>query len=834
MPMGRKLQETFIHFLLFASFFLVWGGFSVASAQISLDDNSPLEVNFSMSETQRQEASLTVSLSDIETIISPEFTLQSKEWIPFQNLESTTSNDNYYVSERGSTLAAGRIQIKEFPNQTYFLSSIQNNSGQSIGNLIVAFDFIYNFYERPSNPALALQFRVNDGEWKNAPTGMIERGTMRSVEDEWSSFSLHINLDDIYLRESDTIHLMWIIDESEAITTQIPLALQRMGIYSEQTEQSPLNRGDLIITEILPSTRINGSNFEYIEVYNPSERPISLKGVELISPLGTVVIQQDIFVEPYDYTVISNADISGFETVNNSYFYSGNFIEGKGSRIELERNGKLIASATYEIAEPGVSLELNRVSNAYDGYSSLQDFVSSQNSYFQDLQGSPGVRGSTSSMFTKELINEGYYILSIPGKLVQRLNRNSSLEFYSLEGELLELNSVEPNQPILIHKLNDQPVTIYAEEEVRQQTDLHLSTLLNSNSRFVSLSIQKEISASKQNERIRNATQFIPITQVWNQQREKFRLQVGGIQRDHWSPFVVNSSVAELIKNSENQNSSPLLDRFLQFALVADEENGNTEAYSDVVMLGFIDSPSQQPQLRYDLPKLELSLPTPNDGKKQSLLYLTSNLSKENYNSFTHFPYEIDKAFEAGLGLHMDGDAGNATLKWKLEDKVPDEWVITIEDTYNGTIINLKEEKEYQFRYNSATALENNREQNNPKLSTITPTDRPRFVVKIRPFETFVKQDEELETPQEIELRPNYPNPFNPSTNINFYLPEERAVRVGIYNIVGQQVALLLDDTVQQGEHSIQWDASDKPSGIYIVQLESGNRIFTRKITLIK
>ncbi len=104
----------------------------------------------------------------------------------------------------------------------------------------------------------------------------------------------------------------------------------------------------------------------------------------------------------------------------------------------------------------------------------------------------------------------------------------------------------------------------------------------------------------------------------------------------------------------------------------------------------------------------------------------------------------------------------------------------------------------------------------------------------MKPYESSDIGTAEAEKPGSVELRQNYPNPFNPATNIVFYLPEERPVKVGVYNIVGQQVALLAEENMGEGEHTITWNASEMPSGVYIVQLEVGSRIFTRKITLIK
>ncbi|MDZ7719498.1 MAG: T9SS type A sorting domain-containing protein [Balneolaceae bacterium] len=829
--MKQSLQAFFLTVLLTVSIFFMWGGFTVSKAQISLENDSPLEVRFSQGSSERTESSITVGLSEIESIFSSEFALQKEQWHSYQD---AGEQENYYVSGGIYGTAPGRIHLKNSPYQTFFAASFENNSEYGFGNFIMVFDFMYNFYENGNAHDFKLMYKVNNGNWSSLPSGMIEESSLRSAEDTWSSFSLHLNVNDVFLRPSDTIHFMWIIDEEETVDERIPMALQRMEIFPKRIEQNSLSRGDLIITEILPASTVNGSEFEYVEIYNPGESSISLKGVELVTKDGSRVIQQDVFVEPYDFTVISNVDISSLENIGNSYFYSGTIVPSNGGRVELEREGNLIASATYEPTEPGVAVELARVSQAFDGYSSMQDFTAAQTSYFQDLYGSPGIQGSTSPMFKKTVEQRGVYLLSFPGTPVQRLNRNRSLEFFSLDGTQIEVTSIEPHVPVLIRKTDNEPVTLFAEVEAQQNTRPDISTQLTKNSQFLSIPVGLEGRGSTQRGKQRYLQAF-PVTQVWNSQNKKFNLKLTEqVQTDYWTPVLVHESIANLLEASDNQVQSPLPDQFIEFGILPEEQlNSNL---SDVVMIGFFDSPTQYEENRYDLPKLSLQGASVlnQGGKRPHHLYLTSTLSDESFNSFTHLPQQIDKEYELGLGHEVSDDAGGAILRWNLSDDLPDEWVITLEDTYNGTVVNLKEENEYRFRYTNSVDEESQEIVESLKLSSVNPSERTRFVVNVKPYESFSDVSEDAEVPNSVELRPNYPNPFNPSTNINFYVPEERSVRVGVYNIVGQQVALLLDDVVQQGEYSLLWDASDKPSGIYIVQLETGSRIFTRKITLIK
>lgn len=95
-------------------------------------------------------------------------------------------------------------------------------------------------------------------------------------------------------------------------------------------------------------------------------------------------------------------------------------------------------------------------------------------------------------------------------------------------------------------------------------------------------------------------------------------------------------------------------------------------------------------------------------------------------------------------------------------------------------------------------------------------------------------QNETDEIITEYSLKNNYPNPFNPSTNIEFSLPNGSHVNLTVYNSAGQEVEVLVNDNLGAGRYVVQFDATDLPSGLYIYAIQSGKYSKTKKMVLIK
>jgi len=90
------------------------------------------------------------------------------------------------------------------------------------------------------------------------------------------------------------------------------------------------------------------------------------------------------------------------------------------------------------------------------------------------------------------------------------------------------------------------------------------------------------------------------------------------------------------------------------------------------------------------------------------------------------------------------------------------------------------------------------------------------------------------DVPQTFSLQQNYPNPFNPSTLIKYGLAHDVKVKLEVYNLLGQRVAMLLDEPQKAGYHEIVFQGQALPSGVYFYRLQAGSFVQTRRMTLVR
>jgi hypothetical protein len=95
-------------------------------------------------------------------------------------------------------------------------------------------------------------------------------------------------------------------------------------------------------------------------------------------------------------------------------------------------------------------------------------------------------------------------------------------------------------------------------------------------------------------------------------------------------------------------------------------------------------------------------------------------------------------------------------------------------------------------------------------------------------------QESDISTPNDFSLEQNFPNPFNPTTVIRWQLPVTSEVSFKVYNILGNEVAAIINKELPAGNYEVEYDASNLPSGIYFYTLTANDFSETKKMTLVK
>ncbi|MEX0721821.1 MAG: T9SS type A sorting domain-containing protein [Balneolaceae bacterium] len=202
----------------------------------------------------------------------------------------------------------------------------------------------------------------------------------------------------------------------------------------------------------------------------------------------------------------------------------------------------------------------------------------------------------------------------------------------------------------------------------------------------------------------------------------------------------------------------------------------------------------------------------------------------EDYLSKLKLPVEFTNKLSLPVTFRTS-ESGSFTLQVSEWNEVPKEWEVLLEDKATGKQHNIRKDFTFDFNYESEAA-EGEREINSQEENKYK--DNDRFTLSINPPQQQQELNDASDLPTELELFQNFPNPFNPLTTISFFIPEPTEVTLSVFNIVGQPVSVVVNGNLSAGEHQFEWDAADRPSGMYIYQLEVGNKIMTRKMTLVK
>jgi len=176
-------------------------------------------------------------------------------------------------------------------------------------------------------------------------------------------------------------------------------------------------------------------------------------------------------------------------------------------------------------------------------------------------------------------------------------------------------------------------------------------------------------------------------------------------------------------------------------------------------------------------------------------------------------------------------DYGNVQIRTKNNDWIvlSDNYIHTSGDIWTNTYFDLSAYADslaqISFYFHSAPSW------NGGNVSTGWYIDD----ININGYVTGFEEEPNNIQPYDVKLFQNYPNPFNPTTTIKYALPKASKVKLGMFNVLGQKVAALINARQAAGYHEVTFNANGLPSGIYYYRLEAGERIVkTRKLVLLK
>ncbi len=174
-----------------------------------------------------------------------------------------------------------------------------------------------------------------------------------------------------------------------------------------------------------------------------------------------------------------------------------------------------------------------------------------------------------------------------------------------------------------------------------------------------------------------------------------------------------------------------------------------------------------------------------------------------------HYLPILTETLELPLGIRSS-TAGSFTLA-ATDIRLPQGWTLSLRDESTGTSQSVNTNS--QIVMNSQTV---------------------NYTLVVEPTSSTSTKDDGRGTMDDFALAQNYPNPFNPSTQIRFSLPSSHVTRLTVYDVLGREVAVLVDGVLAQGSHSVNFDASAFTSGVYLYKLEAGGMVLTKRMTLVK
>jgi hypothetical protein len=220
--------------------------------------------------------------------------------------------------------------------------------------------------------------------------------------------------------------------------------------------------------------------------------------------------------------------------------------------------------------------------------------------------------------------------------------------------------------------------------------------------------------------------------------------------------------------------------------------------------LGELELPPLPPLAVWDV---RLVLPPNNWGELTSWL---------DYRNEINFPYTGQREYR--LQYQIGENTNTLFIEWNF----PPELTGVLQDLIVGTLVNVQMQGSGSFSMQRGVSPD-------PLLLS-----QLKLMINYNNVVAGINPEAAEHVPDEFILEQNFPNPFNPTTTINFSLPSESDIVLKVFDVLGNEVSQLVEGRFTSGEHSVVFDASSLSSGIYIYQLRSEMNVITKKMTLLK
>ncbi len=200
-------------------------------------------------------------------------------------------------------------------------------------------------------------------------------------------------------------------------------------------------------------------------------------------------------------------------------------------------------------------------------------------------------------------------------------------------------------------------------------------------------------------------------------------------------------------------------------------------------------------------------------------------------------PSDLEEAITLPIMVDLTGESQSLVLAWEGLSTLPSDWEIELHDYETGQNYDLRQINSYEFevqvtdaneKVNPMSVIKNSMGQTMKAKSA----NSPRLGITITPTTSVNTETEDKVSI--FALSQNYPNPFNPTTTISYSVENAGPVTLSIYNLMGQKVAELVNESKAAGSYNVTWNAANAASGMYYYRLEAGGQSITRKMTLIK